>query len=154
MPDLSQQLSALLEAYYGQDDIIVDETQPTLRLNLHPNSLELWKAEYDQAQAANDNLLLACDNSGGSIESATLTWVVGSAIRRAQVSSHTECELLFQSLGLRPEMAAAITRNCPGMAMGAVWAIYYERHGNVVASPVLSTAMLGELMKMISSTSV
>ena len=153
MPDPTEQLLELLRTHYGLEDVIVDENQPTLRLNLHPEVLEMWEAEYDYSRDSNDNLLLACNNSAGPIESASLTWIVGSAIRRAKVDSLQQCQHLLQSLGLEPNMASAITRNCPGIAMGVIWAIYYERHGHVVASPVLSSEKRNKLKSTISTAS-
>jgi hypothetical protein len=149
MSDTSQHLVALLSAHYGQEDVVVDESQPTLRINLHPDTLSIWEEEYNRAHSSNGNLLLACESSSGPIESTSLTWVVGSAIRRVQVKSHNECQILLQSIGLEPEMTAAITRNCPGIAFDSIWAIYYERHGDVVASPVLPSEIRNDIAMKI-----
>ena len=60
MSDTSQHLVALLSAHYGQEDVVVDESQPTLRINLHPDTLSIWEEEYNRAHSSNGNLLLAC----------------------------------------------------------------------------------------------
>jgi len=152
MSDSFQRLLELLTTHYGQDDIVIDESQPSLRINLHPDVIEMWNTEYNQTVNTPTNLLIACDNSTGPIERAKLTWIVGSAIRRTQVDSQEDCQILLQSLGLEPELAKSLTRNCPGIASGAVWSVYYERHGNLVASPILAAALGSEVMKSLSST--
>lgn len=153
MSDSFQRFLTMLKSAYGQHDILVDEGQTDLRLNLLPETIDLWGATYSQADNTDNNLLLACSSSSGPIEDTTLTWVVGSAIRHVHVSSEDECWQLFHALGLRPNLADAIVRHCPGIANGAIWALYNERHGHLVATPVVSAGLGREAMARFSSIS-
>jgi hypothetical protein len=151
MSDSFQQLLTLLTTFRGQDDVIVDPSHPDLRLNLLPETIDLWGNAYAQAAESDGNLLLACTSSTGPIEEASLTWVVGSAIRSIHVDGRDACQLLLQALGLEPALAEAIIRHCPGIADNSVWALYYERHGHLVATPVLSVGLGREVAASIPS---
>jgi len=149
MPDFCSQLQSLLRTHYGREDVVIDESHPDFRLNLHPESIELWNLEYEKSPYSEVNLFLACTSSCGPIEDTALTWVVGSAVRHVKVKSRYECAQLLQVLGLNAGLAKAVTHNCPGIAEGVTWALYYERHGNLVATPVLSTGFGKEVLNNI-----
>lgn len=154
MNDHFRKLQTLLLSFSGQDDIIADENQPDLRLNLRPETIDLWGATYDQKSNSGDNLLLACSSSRGPIEDTSITWVVGSAIRSVHAGNQEEFRHLMQAVGLTPELAESVLRHCPGIADGAVWALYYERHGHLVATPVLTAGLGLEVAASISSMPV
>lgn len=154
MNDSFDRLLNLLETFSGQDDVLIDESQTDLRINLNLKTIALWGATYDQKSKDRENLLLACTSSSGPIADTTITWVVGSAIRSVYVSSDEECRNLLQTVGLAPALAEAIIRHCPGIADGAVWALYNERNGNLVATPVLSAGIGREVAAKISSAQV
>lgn len=154
MSNSFERLLTLLISYRGQDDVIIDPSQPGLRLNLIPETISLWEITYAQTGQSGDNLLLACSNSTGPIEETSLTWVVGSAIRAVHVENREACQRLLQTLGLEPAMAESIISHCPGMADEAVWSLYYERHGNLVATPVLSVGLGREVVASLPSLAV
>ena len=81
---LDPELLPLMEqAVDGELDIPVGEGR--LRVDLKPDNIRLWQETLDRIQPSG-NLLLACENSEGSLASTQLTWVVGAAIRSASVS--------------------------------------------------------------------
>lgn len=151
MSNSFQRLLFLLKSCQGKNDVIIDDSHPDLRLNLDPETTDLWGASYDQADDTQANLLLATTSSSGPIEEASLTWVVGSAIRHVYVSSQEELLQLLKSLGLEDSLANAVIHHCPGIAGGAIWALYFERHGHLVAAPVLSSGLGREVMASLSA---
>jgi len=154
MSDSFQRLLTLLTTFRGQDDVIIDASQQSLRINLLPETIDLWGITYAHIAERGDNLLLACTSSSEPIEETSLTWVVGSAIRSIHVDNSEACELLLQSLGVEPSLAEAIINHCPGIADTAVWALYYERHGHLVATPLLSVGLGREVQASIPSQTV
>ena len=151
MENSFQQLLSLLKSCQGQENVLVDNSQPDLRLNLDHATIDLWNASYDQADDTQANLLLATTSSSDPIEETSLTWVVGSAIRHVLVSSQEELLQLLKSLGLEASLAEAVIHHCPGIAGEAIWALYYERHGHLVASPVLSSGLGKEVLASLSA---
>lgn len=154
MSESFQRLLTLLTTFRGQDDVIIDPSQPGLRLNLIPETISLWGVTYGQTAERNANLLLACSSSTGPIEETTLTWVVGSAIRSVHVEGKEACQNLLQTLGVKPALTEAIIYHCPGIADDAVWALYYERHGHLVATPVLTTGLGRAVMTTLPSPTI
>jgi hypothetical protein len=150
MDNSFQQLLSLLKSYHGQRDVQVDSSHPDLRLKLDPETIDLWGATYDQANDTQANLLLATTSSSDPIEETSLTWVVGSAIRHVLVSDQEKLLQLLKSLGLGVSLAEAVIHHCPGIAGEAIWALYYERHGHLVASPVLSSGLGREVLASLS----
>ena len=46
--------------------------------------------------------------------------------------------MLLQALGLNSGLINSVLLNCPGIAGKVAWALYLERHGHLVATPVLN----------------
>jgi len=137
MSDPLSQLKALLDSHQGQDEVIPDASQPGFRISLNPHNLELWRLEHRQISEKGANLLLACLSSTGPIEDTSLGWIVGAAIRPASVKSQDDCKVLLHALGLNSDLVNSVLLNCPGIAGKVAWALYLERHGHLVATPVL-----------------
>ena len=137
MSDPLSQLNALLDSNQGQDEVIPDANQPGFRISLNPHNLELWRLEHRQIASKEANLLLACLSSTGPLEDTRLGWVVGAAIRPASVKNQDDCKVLLHALGLNPDLVNSVLLNCPGIAGKIAWALYLERHGHLVATPVL-----------------
>jgi len=154
MDETYERLHSLLTELHGKADISVDAGHPDLRLNLLPETISLWDATYNQLAKRGDNLLLACTKSSGPIEETSLTWVVGSAIRSLHVDSTDKCQHVLQVVGLEPSLAEAIIKHCPGIANEAIWALYYERHGHLVATPILSAGLGQQVVAGITSLPV
>ena len=77
-----------------------------LRVDLKGDNIRLWQETLDRLQPE-VNLLLACENSDGNLDTTQLTWVVGAAIRAAQVSSSAEAGSLLNSLGIESALSDA-----------------------------------------------
>jgi hypothetical protein len=137
MKDPLSQLNALIDSHQGQDEVIPDATQPEFRISLNPHNLELWRLEHRQIAGKETNLLLACLSSTGPIEDTSLGWVVGAAIRSASVKNQDDCKVLLHALGLNSDLVNSVLLNCPGIAGKVAWALYLERNGRLVATPVL-----------------
>ena len=137
MNDPLSQLNALLDSNQGQDEVIPDASQPGFRISLNPHNLELWRLEHRQSASKEANLLLACLSSTGPREDTRLGWVVGAAIRPASVKNQDDCRVLLHALGLNSDLINSVLLNCPGIAGKVAWALYLERHGHLVATPVL-----------------
>ena len=45
--------------------------------------------------------------------------------------------MLLHALGLNSDLVNSVLLNCPGIAGKVAWALYLERHGRLVATPVL-----------------
>ena len=129
-PDL---LPLLDQAVDGELDIPVGDGR--LRVDLKTDNIRLWRETLDRIHPAG-NLLLACENSEGSLNATQLTWVVGAAIRSAQVSGALEAESLLASLGVESLLTDAARSHCPGLGGRIIWAFYLERHGWLKATPV------------------
>lgn len=131
---LDPELRPLMEqAVDGELDIPVGEGR--LRVDLKHDNIRLWQETLDRIQPSG-NLLLACENSGGSLASTQLTWVVGAAIRSTSVSGTREAESVLTDLGVDALLTDAARRNCPGLGGRITWAFYLERHGWLKATPV------------------
>ena len=105
------------------------------RINLRDENIKLWQETLEQQKVA-ANLLLACENNDGELSATQLTWVVGSAIRSANVLSSAGASDLLQAMGISDELSAAAVQNCPGLGNDLIWAFYLERHGWLIATPV------------------
>ena len=138
MSDPLSQLNALINSHQGQDEVTPDASQPEFRISLNPHNLELWRLEHRQIAGKGANLLLACLSSTGPLEDTSLGWVVGAAIRPASVNSQEDCKVLLHALGLSSDLINSVLANCPGIAGKVAWALYLERHGHLVATPVLA----------------
>ena len=107
------------------------------RNTLRDENIELWRETLEQQHPTHSTqLLLACEESSGEIKNTRLTWVVGSAIRRASAESPTAVALLLQELGVPELVTQAAVDRCPGLGEDLVWAFYLERHGWLIATPV------------------
>jgi hypothetical protein len=137
MSDPLSQLNVLINSHQGQDEVTPDASQPGFRISLNPHNLELWRLEHRQIAGKGANLLLACLSSTGPLEDTSLGWVVGAAIRPASVNSQEDCKVLLHALGLSSDLINSVLLNCPGIAGKVAWALYLERHGHLVATPVL-----------------
>jgi hypothetical protein len=80
---------------------------------------------------------LACLSSTRPLEDTSLSWVVGAAIRPATVKNEDDCRVLLHALGLNSDVVNSLLLNCPGIAGSVTWALYLERHGHLVATPVI-----------------
>ena len=131
---LDPELRPLMEqAIDGELDIPVGEGR--LRVDIKVDNIRLWQETLDRIQPSG-NLLLACENSEGSLASTQLTWVVGAAIRSASVSGTHEAESVLTDLGVNALLTDAARRHCPGLGGRITWAFYLERHGWLKATPV------------------
>ena len=107
------------------------------RINLRDENIELWRETLEQQHPIHSTqLLLACEESSGDLKNTRLTWVVGSAIRRASADSPTAAAQLLQQLGIPESLTQAAVDRCPGLGDDLVWAFYLERHGWLIATPV------------------
>ena len=119
----------------GELDLPIGEG--CFRINLRDENIELWQETLEQQNATQSTqLLLACEESGGELKDTRLTWVVGSAIRRASANSPTAAALLLQQLGIPEPLTKAAVDRCPGLGDDLVWAFYLEHHGWLIATPV------------------
>ena len=119
----------------GELDLPIGEG--CFRINLRDENIELWQETLEQQNATpKAQLLLACEESSGELKDTRLTWVVGSAIRRAIAESPTAAALLLQELGVPEPLTQAAVDRCPGLGDDLVWAFYLERHGWLIATPV------------------
>ena len=119
----------------GELDLPIGEG--CFRINLRDENIELWQETLEQQNATRSTqLLLACEESGGELKDTRLTWVVGSAIRRASANGPTAAALLSQQLGIPEPLTQAAVDRCPGLGDDLVWAFYLERHGWLIATPV------------------
>ncbi len=55
------------------DELLIKVPSGSLRIHLKPQSLKLWSEALKQYTEAY-NLLLACENSSGSLKETNLTW--------------------------------------------------------------------------------
>jgi hypothetical protein len=138
MSEPLSQLNTLIKSHQGEDEVIPDASQPGFRISLNPQNLELWRMEHKQIAGKEENLLLACQSSTGPLEDTSLGWIVGAAIRPATVKNEDDCRLLLHALGLGPSLISSVLLNCPGIAGKVAWALYLERHGHLVATPILN----------------
>ena len=107
------------------------------RINLRDENIELWRETLEQQHPTQSTqLLLACEESSGDLKNTRLTWVVGSAIRRASADSPVAAAQLLQQLGIPESLTQAAVDRCPGLGDDLVWAFYLERHGWLIATPV------------------
>ena len=119
----------------GELDLPIGEG--CFRINLRDENIELWRETLEQQHPTHSTqLLLACEESSGELKDTRLTWVVGSAIRRASADSPTAAAQLLQQLGIPEFLTQAAVDRCPGLGDDLVWAFYLERHGWLIATPV------------------
>ena len=123
------------QAIDGELDIPVG--QGRLRVDLKRDNIRLWQETMKWIEPEG-NLLLACESSEGNLAATQLTWVVGAAIRSAQVSGSVEAESLLAQLGVDTPLTDAARLHCPGLGGRITWAFYLERHGWRKATPVVA----------------
>ena len=70
----------------GGREIKFDKSGEVLRIDLREDYILMWQQEV-AVKGESANLLLACENSSGSLHSTRLTWIVGSAIRTEFIKS-------------------------------------------------------------------
>ena len=105
------------------------------QINLLDENIILWQQTFEQ-NSSRHNLLLACDKNSGDLNTAKITWVVGSAIRGTTVNDAAEVEKLLTQMGVVNDLARAAIEHCPGLGKDLIWAFYLERHGWLTATPV------------------
>ena len=106
-----------------------------LRVDLKRDNIHLWQETLERLQPSG-NLLIACESSDGELNTTQLTWVVGAAIRSAQVAGSAEAASLLNRLGVNQPLSEAARKHCPGLGGRITWAFYLERHGWLKATPV------------------
>ena len=117
----------------GELDFVVGEG--CFRINLRDDNIALWQETFEPSNRV-ANLLLACDKNTGELNTAQLTWVVGSAIRSTTVPDAQAVAALLQQMGVSQVLTQAAIEHCPGLGENLVWAFYLERHGWLIATPV------------------
>ena len=128
--DLIKQAGEEQELQYGTGEA-------RLRIDLRIDDIDLWKS-HRAKHPGYSNLLLACENNGGELSETNLTWVVGAAIRSAQVEGTAQAKYLLKSLGVSEQLVNLASEHCPGLGGPAIWAFHLERHGWLTATPVRS----------------
>ena len=119
----------------GERELRFDRDGEVLRIDLREDYIQMWQDEATvKGNAA--NLFLACENSGGNLESTKLTWVVGSAIRPETVQTKEEFTEILSNLGVSRNLASLALEHCPGLIGTIAWALYFERHGWLTATPI------------------
>lgn len=126
--DLIKQAGEEQELQYGTGEA-------RLRIDLRIDDIDLWKS-HSAKHPGYSNLLLACENNGGELSETNLTWVVGAAIRSAQVEGTAQAKYLLKSLGVSEQLVNLASEHCPGLGRAAIWAFHLERHGWLTATPV------------------
>ena len=126
--DLIKQAGEEQELQYGTGEA-------RLRIDLRIDDIELWKS-HSAKHPGYSNLLLACENNGGELSETNLTWVVGAAIRSAQVEGTAQAKYLLKSLGVSEQLVNLASEHCPGLGGPAIWAFHLESHGWLTATPV------------------
>ena len=126
--DLIKQAGEEQELQYGTGEA-------RLRIDLRIDDIDLWKS-HSAKHPSYSNLLLACENNGGELSETNLTWVVGAAIRSAQVEGTAQAKYLLKSLGVSEQLVNLASEHCPGLGGAAIWAFHLERHGWLTATPV------------------
>lgn len=126
--DLIKQAGEEQELQYGTGEA-------RLRIDLRIDDIDLWKS-HSAKHPGYSNLLLACENNGGELSETNLTWVVGAAIRSAQVEGTAQAKYLLKSLGVSEQLVNLASEHCPGLGGTAIWAFHLERHGWLTATPV------------------
>ena len=117
-----------------------------LRINLKADDLKLWR---DTLLGLNEpgNVLLACESNSDALDATRLTWIVGAAIRSANIESSEGIVSLLSELGVSLDIAKALPSHCPGLGADITWAFYLERHGWLTASPVIDEQRLALAVK-------
>ncbi|UPM51409.1 hypothetical protein MY494_06590 [Synechococcus sp. A10-1-5-1] len=119
----------------GDRELRFDRDGEVLRIDLREDYIQMWQDEA--AVKGNEaNLFLACENSGGNLEATKLTWVVGSAIRPETVQTKEQFTEILLSLGVSKNLASMALEHCPGLIGTIAWALYFERHGWLTATPI------------------
>ena len=136
-------IEALQRKADASDELNFSIGEGCFRINLRDENIQLWQETLDQQNVA-ANLLLACEKNEGELNATQLTWVVGSAIRSAQVISPAGASDLLQAMGVSDALSAAAVENCPGLGDDLIWAFYLERHGWLIATPVAPLQSAGE----------
>ena len=106
-----------------------------LRIDLKRDDIRLWRDTLVTISTP-CNLLLACEKGEVDLEATRLTWVVGAAIRAAQVQGADEAGGLLEKLAVDHHLVLAAQQHCPGLGGRITWAFYLERHGWLTATPV------------------
>ncbi|CAI8154733.1 MAG: hypothetical protein GY914_04160 [Prochlorococcus sp.] len=119
-------------------ELKIDSPAGVLRIDLKPDNLRLWQETLERYSEP-CNILIACESDQGELHATRVTWVVGSAIRPAQVDGPNQASELLISLGIDGQLAELATEHCPGLGEDFTWAFYLERHGLLTASPVLTS---------------
>ena len=134
MIDYKRELLALQNSH-EENEVRVECKKGVFRVDLTPENLRLWNETILSFQKP-CNLLLACDSDKVNLRSSHLPWVVGSAIRPAQVKTPDEACDLLECLGVDNELASIAKDRCPGL--GKIdWAFYFDRHHSLTASPAV-----------------
>ncbi len=125
-----------LQQYGGKEEVIINSSGGSLRIDLKPEDIRLWWETMMQ-HSNNYNLLLACESNTCELMTTRLTWVVGSAIRPAVANDAKAVVEILKSLDVKDPDAELVSRFCPGLGEDIPWAFYLNRHNLLCASPIL-----------------
>ena len=124
-----------LKKKHPSKELKVECKDGIFRIDLTPENLRLWNETINRFKQP-CNILLACDSNQTDLMKSRLTWVVGSAIRPAHITTPNEAMTLLKSLGVQKELALTAKNTCPGLGE-LTWAFYFDRHDSLTASPTV-----------------
>ena len=148
-PDGVGELKSLLQNHLGER-IEFPEIETGFQISMESSVLEAIDGVINEEFLTDDhNLLISCDSSRGSLQSTAVSYIVGAALRGTHVEGSTELEALLEAMGIDRARATAAARHCHGLSRGAIWALYLDRHGWLIAAPILSMGLGKTLMEEI-----
>jgi hypothetical protein len=119
----------------GEPELRFDQEGEVLIIDLREDYIKMWQDEASFKGGA-ANLFLACESSEGDLGATKLTWVVGSAIRPELIKNKEQFIEALLSLGVSENLASMALAHCPGLIGTIAWALYFERHGWLTATPI------------------
>ena len=134
-------IRALIQKIQPENEFQHSIGDGVLRINLEADDLKLWRDTLIGLKEPG-NVLLACESNSDALESTSLTWVVGAAIRSASIDSSQGIVPLLSELGVSLDLAQTLPDHCPGLGADITWAFYLERHGWLTASPIVDEKLL------------
>ena len=148
-PDGVGELKSLLKNHFGER-VEFPEIERGFQISMEASVLEAIDGVINEQFLTDDhNLLISCDSSSGSLQSTAVSYVVGAALRGTHVKGSTELEALLSTMGIDSARAAAAASHCHGLSRGMIWALYLDRHGWLIAAPILSMGLGKTLMEEI-----
>ncbi len=133
----SSYIRSLLDLSKGAHEFQAIKGDELIKIDLKPENLMLWNETCKQFNSSH-NLLLSCESSTCDLESTSLTWVVGSAIRPVNLNSQLEAINLLLKLGATEIQSEIIQDVCSGLGLDMGWAFFLDRHELLTASPLLN----------------